>query len=538
MKRPERLSSIRLMLEAPLFRGAWLLMAGIVLSETLADAFPAIAGRVAKDFLPLSLCYALAAALTAIVAAVTAKRHDKGVLIWPSVVLFGAMLMSFQREKTAFPYPSGTQTLWLVVASEPTEKPHSICADVIDADRGVMLKCYLQKSGRSRKIVPGEGVLVNACVKSTDTLCYGTFRYGRLWRYRGIVGSCYASEGQWEGASVDLSRLPISERISIQALRFRHTLLKRFSSLEGLSESEQGILAAMTLGEKSSLSAQTRATFQVSGASHVLALSGLHMGILCFLISFLGITRFFPLTGSALTVLLLWAFALLTGLSTSVVRSALMLSIMQLLTASGRSATAFESIGLAATTMLLASPQSVFDVGFQLSFMAVLSLVAFVPVLNALACSRWQEKKGIVHAIASLLFVSFAAWLGTAPLVAYHFHQLPSYFLLTNLVAIPATYLILISALLLFVLPFPFIGKLLTLAVTGFRTVLEAISSWPHANISQLHPTVLQTVLAYILIGIAYAFAAYVARFKVATYTGLQPRRQMSRRKLWRIFVR
>ena len=231
-----------------------------------------------------------------------------------------------------------------------------------------------------------------------------------------------------------------------------------FISGHGVSGDELAVLSALTIGDKEELSESIVETYSVAGASHVLALSGLHIGfisaLLLFVLSPLWIRwRFLKPFLFLSVILLLWGFAFLTGLSSSVVRAVVMCSfgLLSMLIPACRKLT-LNTLGVTAFLMLLFNPVWLFDVGFQLSFSAVAAIVLLQPGLYGLL----SVKNRLLRKAWGLVTVSVAAQIGTAPLVMLYFSRFSTHFLLTNLLVIPLVSLIVYAAVILLVLtPFP-----------------------------------------------------------------------------------
>ncbi len=197
----------------------------------------------------------------------------------------------------------------------------------------------------------------------------------------------------------------------------------------GVSSSAASVLDALLLGNVQDLDEGLRDSFAKAGLSHVLALSGAHVGVIALMVSIL----FFPLRmagrrkwGMACVVVCLWFYALLTGGSPSVVRAVIMATVVSVAGMSERNYNPMNSLCAAAVLILLFDPLAVIAPGFQLSFLAVAGILMFAPLLT------WG--RGFVRTITHWVGVSFGAVVMTAPLAAWHFHIIPFYFLLANMV--------------------------------------------------------------------------------------------------------
>ena len=281
----------------------------------------------------------------------------------------------------------------------------------------------------------------------------------------------------------------------------RDRLLQRLSD-GGVEGDAYAVVAAMVLGDKSALTKELRDTYSVTGASHVLALSGLHLGIIYMLLSFLVRGRRWRMLSQLFLIVSIWGFVFLVGMSMSVVRAAIMLSVYALLSLGHRDKMSVNTLAFTAIVMLMVHPLSLFDVGFQLSFMAVFSILLWYPLFEGLIPQPYLMSHRLVKWLWTMLAVSCAAQLGTAPLVAYYFGRFSSLFLITNLVVIPAATLILyLSLIVLFV---PSIAYLLYNIVTILNSFLERMALLPWASIEGCHPSVLQTIMVYVVIAALY----------------------------------
>ena len=260
----------------------------------------------------------------------------------------------------------------------------------------------------------------------------------------------------------------------------------------------------MTLGDKSALTRDLKDTYSVSGASHVLALSGLHLGIIYMLLSLFLPSRRWPALSQLIIILAIWAFVLLVGMSVSVVRSAVMLTIYGLLSIGYRDKMSINVLSFTAIAMLMWNPLWLFDVGFQMSFMAVFAILLFMPLFDDVFSAEYLMEHRWVKRLWGVMAVSFSAQLGVAPLIAFYFGRFSTYFLLTNFIVVPAAMIILWLSIV--VLVFPSLAYLLLYIVQFVNAALLRITIIPGASIDGLHPSVTQVILIYVLIFCIYLF--------------------------------
>ena len=305
---------------------------------------------------------------------------------------------------------------------------------------------------------------------------------------------------------MDLSKVVDGESSRIERtqqyfLHQRTLLLERLQS-SGLSDDQYAVVAAMALGDKSALTHELKDTYSKTGASHILALSGLHLGIIYALLSMLVVGRRWQMITQVAIILSIWAFVFLVGMSASVVRSAIMLTVYALLAIGHRHKMSVNTLAFTAIIMLLISPQALFDVGFQMSFMAVFSILLFVPLFYRPFSAEYLMTHRIVKWAWGMIAVSVAAQIGVAPLIAYYFGRFSCYFLLTNFIVIPAATLILYLSL--GTLLIPSIGIILTSIVGLLNSALAYMATIPGATIEDLHPSVMLTVSIFGVIFATY----------------------------------
>lgn len=199
-----------------------------------------------------------------------------------------------------------------------------------------------------------------------------------------------------------------------------------------------GLATAIFLGDKSRLEKGIREAYAQAGMSHILAISGLHVGIIfVFLnkvLSFMAFSRVGRILRAALVMALLLGYMFMTGCAPAVCRAVLMIGIVQVGKVFYRQAPGMNSLAAAGLILLILNPTSLMDVGFQLSFSAVAGILRFAPKLQSWAAKRWKWGNSSLVKSAS---VCIAAQIFTAPLVFHHFGTFPTYFLFANLLLLP-----------------------------------------------------------------------------------------------------
>jgi competence protein ComEC len=266
------------------------------------------------------------------------------------------------------------------------------------------------------------------------------------------------------------------------------------------------LLESLLIGFKDEVATEDLNAFAVSGTMHVMAVSGMHVGLLYLILIFLltGKRRIrnFPVWRGLVILICLWAFAILTGLGASVLRAAIMFSILEI----GRSifkqeGNMLNSLFASAFIQLLFDPLQLIDVGFQLSYLAVLGILVFYPKLNSI----WLPPGAVLRFIYQSALVSLAATIATFPVTLYFFGKFPLWFLPANIVIVPFSSLLIIASL--FSMCFGWlepIEKLLSGCVNylseGILATTHFFAKLPGASLTGLKPDEFSVILLYILL--------------------------------------
>ncbi|WP_240964531.1 ComEC/Rec2 family competence protein [Flavivirga algicola] len=200
---------------------------------------------------------------------------------------------------------------------------------------------------------------------------------------------------------------------------------------------ELAIINALLLGQRQDISDSVYKSYINAGAVHILAVSGLHVGILLIILSLalkpMESFKYGKLVKTVLLVVFLWCFALIAGLSASVTRAVTMFSIVAVAINLKRPTNIYNTLAISMFIILLFKPLLLFDIGFQLSYLAVFSIV----IVDPLIYKRWKPKYKIVDFYWHTFTVTLSAQLGIIPISLYYFHQFPSLFFISNLVIVP-----------------------------------------------------------------------------------------------------
>ncbi|WP_066504212.1 ComEC/Rec2 family competence protein [Rufibacter sp. DG15C] len=328
------------------------------------------------------------------------------------------------------------------------------------------------------------------------------FDYRRYLTLKHIQWQAYLPMGSWQVIGIS----PPSALVAI-SLQVRKTLEAAFKTNIN-TKREATIANALVLGIQDNLDASLRDAYARTGTMHVLAVSGLHVGllygVLLFFLKHLRRGRKSRLVIFLFIVGVVWFYAFVTGLSASVLRSVCMFSLVELGLLLRRKSSVLNTLAAVAMVLLLYDPNFLFDVGFQLSFLAVAGIVLLQPLFLKL----WYPERKLVRWTWELFAISIAAQMATFPLSLYYFHQFPVYFWVGNLLAVPLTSLGLyigVAFMLLFWLPYlnAFIGFVLKWTLWCLNEFLLWVEQWPYSVLDGFVITTGQVLALYIfMIGI------------------------------------
>lgn len=431
----------------------------------------------------------------------------------------GIVLMALQKERINVALPDGTVRIEAVVIEPPHETERSWTADFLVTDgtlRGKKIRCYINKKTETIPLLGAtynlKGRLRHFDTDSRD----GNFNYARWADSHSLTAQISVYGSNISHADDAMERLPFKERIMLKSKMLRAGLLKSLRA-KGLDGTEHAVVAAMAFGDKSMLTKETRDDYARTGVAHLLALSGMHLGVLFILLTMVFGRLRNKLLRCVIVVVTVWAYVIFVGMPSSVVRAATMLTIYSLVAVSGRDRMSMNALLMTFALMLACSPMMIWDVGFQLSFLAVLSIFVFFPPLYSIVPSKILFEHPLLRFVWSTMTLSLAAQIGTSPLSAYYFGRFPLAFLLTNLVAIPLVTVLLYAAFLTVLFSaVPFLGGMMMSCVKTCATLLSAaigvFASWKWASIENISINWMQMLLIYAMMAVLTYMAARFIR--------------------------
>ena len=399
------------------------------------------------------------------------------------------------------------ETCWTArIIDFPVEREKSlkIVVEILQSASGQPLRekmlLYVQKDSSAQKLRYGDLLFVSfmpdeiSPPKNPDA-----FDNQKYMSRKSIFYTGYVRNGHWEkiGRKVPNLFREVSRRMQ---QRLSQTFV-----LTGMSGREYDIIRAILLGDDDTMEPALKASYAAAGVSHILCVSGMHVGIIFMIIDFilkpLDLFRSTRILKVLLLLAVIWLYASITGLSPSVTRSATMFTFVSVGSLMRRNTNVFHSLLASLFILLVINPLYLFEVGFQLSYSAVFSIVWFQPIIAGL----YTCKTRVGHYFWELLSVSVAAQIGTFPISIYYFGQFPNYFILSNLSVITLSFIVMITGILLLSVSWvPILAKwgawLLTKEIQLMNGIISLIEKLPGSVTTNIDYSIPQVIFLYLCI--------------------------------------
>jgi len=448
-----------------------------------------------------------------------------GLIINITLVLLGYQLTITHNEKLSpehfLNFKSNSEYAYVHITQAPVKK-----------DKSIKVIAEVRAIKRDNKWQPTKGKILLYLQKDeqSNTICYGDnlitkthftelqpphnphqFNYKKYLSYRNIYHQAFLKSEMWS-----LANKNTGSPLHTITLELRNKLLKIMSDYN-IKNNEFAVGSALLLGYEDELNQELFSAYSSSGVIHILSVSGLHVGIVYFVFNW--IFFFFEkikkgnVIKAILLMFILWFYAGITGLSPSVLRATAMFTFIIIAQAFNRNNNIYNTLAASAFFLLLINPFIIMDVGFQLSYLAVIGIVTLYPLIYP----TFEFGNKLIDMIWKMTAVSIAAQIATFPLCLFYFHQFPNYFLLANLIAIPLSTLIIylgISLLLLFKIPLiaNVLAYLFSFCISTLNNVIVKFENLPHASLSGIYITVFEMLIIYGIIGL---FCCYFIKPKV-----------------------
>ena len=452
------------------------------------------------------------------------KKHRK-TLYWPSLmvlimmVLLGVFVSKIHSSKFSKTHYSHLETiaeehlhqLEFIVKKrlKPNTYNHRYYVELLKVNSTLAsgtLLINLSKESNTANFNVNEKILTTASLKEVNApLNPYQFDYKNYLKRLGIYRQVFLKD------QIVLAIPQSPTTITAYAETIREALSKRLQQLP-FKPIEHAFIKALLLGQRQDITSDVYEAYSKAGAIHILAISGLHIGILLLILQFILNPLLYFGQGEFVRLLIvlcvLWSFAVMAGLSPSVVRAVTMFSLFAIVRGLKRSSNSLNILAVSAFILLLVRPGFCFDVGFQLSYAAVASIIIVKPVLDS-----WGSFKNRVgNWFLDLLKVSIAAQIGVLPLSLYYFHQFPGLFFVTNMVVVPCLIVILglgIATMILAVVykPPEFLVHTLAWIIQSMNRFVEWVASKETFLFEQISFDLTALVISYLilfLLGIFY----------------------------------
>lgn len=442
-----------------------------------------------------------------------------GVVMLVTIVWLGYVRMSVSQVtlSTERQNPVLQGEMWrLARVLEPPEEREKMVKVLLElesamADNGVVkvsgkVMAYFQKEDQALRLNYGDLIAFSVPLEEVQPPKNPMeFDYKKYLERKGVNWSVYLRSDKWLYTGVNRTN-----PIFAFAYRFRQRLLISLQRC-GITNDEFGVAAAILLGYDESLPAQVRQNYVAAGSMHILCVSGMHVGIIyllaSFLLGFLGKGKRMAVVRRVALLFLIWFYALLTGLSPSIMRAALMISFVVFGELIHRKGFALNSIAASAFILLLINPNNLFAIGFQLSYVAVIGIVLLQrPIAHLL---YFNNK--VLDKIWEITAVSIAAQVATLPLAIYYFNQFTPYFWLSNLLMTPLSFIVILAGMLLLVVSWVpgvnlVMGRLVWWCLHGMNWIVAEIERWPLSLVKGLYMNDLQFALSLLLLLLFWLF--------------------------------
>ncbi len=383
------------------------------------------------------------------------NRRYRTIISWILFCFLGSIIVFLQNDKNRLLYYKKIDNKNSLAVFEITKKlktgiyNHKYIAEVLQINKqktvGKIL-IYIQKDSLEKLLEVGNRIVLKPKFNSIKPpLNPHQFNYKAYLERQGVYEAVFIKKHQYKQLE--------NTHFSWQRMAFLiQKRIKKSLQKHHFSENELAVMNALLLGQRQEVSKELIRDYSNAGVIHILAVSGLHIGILLFLLSVclqpLERIKKGKLIKTILLIFFLWMFAFISGLSASVVRAVMMFTAVAVGQSFQRKIAVEHSLIIAMFISLLFNPMFLFDVGFQLSYVAVFGIVWIQPLLSNL----WKPRCKIINYFWQLCTVSLAAQIAVLPISLFYFHQFPSLFLFSNLVIIPFLGAILMGGIIIAIL--------------------------------------------------------------------------------------
>ncbi len=425
-----------------------------------------------------------------------------------TISLFISGLLLYTNEKNSISILKPEKTIFTCTLSDYPEEKENSFRLIVKLNRKIedgksetvngSILLYNKKDSSVASLLPGD-LLIIQCIP-VEIANRGNpyeFDYRFFMENQGIRYYAFTN-------SHDIIRhiIPIHRKLIHRALIIREKIIWMFKE-RGIKGERLALVSAITLGQKRMLDPEQKLNFIKAGVMHIMAVSGLHAVILSmFVFSLLFfMKRRFNVLRIIITILILWAFAFVTGLTPSVLRATLMFSFLQAGKMLKRPANSINSVLASAVLLIVLRPSVIFDAGFQLSYSAVIYIIVFYNDLYVLL----HFKNWLMDKIWQSVVVTLVAQAGTLPLTIMLFNRFPTYFIIANITIVPVSNLLIVNGCLIpMFFRIQFLSRFLAILLNFLTGLTEQLTSTaaslPYSTLENIGSTIPECIMLTITI--------------------------------------
>lgn len=437
-------------------------------------------------------------------------RWIRGIFIQLAFLVSGLLLTNLKKENlhANFYGSKKHEKLLVVIDNVPEEKTKSVRAfvsvsgvvlgdNLTEADGKLLV--YFKKDSFSLELDYGDELVLAVKPELVPEPVKGQFNYKRYLIWHQVFERAYCKDQQW---------VLVRKNQGISFLSWIYEWRKNISSIlksTFKNKDEYAVANALLIGDDNDIDSDLMSAYTASGTLHVLSVSGMHVGVIYLLLAFvlgrLEKSKYFRNVYYPLIIILVWLYGILSGSSASVLRAAAMLTIVVFGKWINAKSSMYSSLCVSLFALLLYNPFLITETGLQLSYLAVFGIVYLHPKIY----KRWSPPMWLVHKGWELTSVSIAAQMVTAPLGFFLFGQFPNYFIIANLIVIPATtiaiYLTILQVIFKDIL---ILEKLIILCNTEIiafvNRFVRYLETWPGAVTKDVFINIYQCILLYLIL--------------------------------------
>jgi competence protein ComEC len=410
----------------------------------------------------------------------------KGIFVSIFFTVLGFILIQERINNHSFPVDENNKSITANIISSVKENTRSK-SFLVETDNGLRIKIYTPLSNNT--LYRGDRIHFSSQIKEIKNFPNSSFKYKRYMKTQYCKYCSYTDN------------IIVIEHNSFKnpILRFSNKIHSKINAQlinSTLDKNKSALLSAMLIGERSQINEESKKEYINAGAIHILAISGLHIGIIYLVISFM-LTQVLRIKKSSLiflicSLLLLWTYAFISFLPSSVLRASLLISFIIISKYIKRESCIYNSIGASAFIILLIDPAALLTPGFQLSYAAYTSIIYFFPKIKSLA----TFKNKLMRNIWNIFCLSLSAQIGTVLLAALYFGQIANYSILTNLVISIFIPIIIYTSIIWIIIPNDILIITMDYLLATVNNIIAYISHLP-GSVSQVQLNSLETLIIY-----------------------------------------